>query len=618
MDYFPYEPRDAQRDLIAFIDSAVSSGRHAVVESGTGTGKTVCSLAGALPFARGTGRKILYLTRTKSQQKQVLSEMRRISETEPVFAVAIQGRSPSTCPMASSDPELRAGNSEELSKLCSHLKKKGEDGRCGCPYYQAMDSLDPEGYADSMRGDMPDPEDFQRRCRDDGYCPYEASKICLPYADVIAVPYTFVVIPPIRRRLLDWINTTIEETVIIVDEAHNMPDFLRDSCTSEYHLHSLDDVLREADDNRDPEVSDGISVSDVVGAFRKCFSEAALEYLIDDDGPVPFGFVEEVLMSTLCVPSTQLQCICKNMIELGEAIKDAKKKRRKLPRSYIGSLGSFISFWMACDDTSYVRVINGSDDPYFEAYCMDPYDAAEPFRSCFSSIHMSGTLEPLHQYTQELGLRRCGERVFPSPFDPDNIGRIKDHIVRIANSLGRNTAVFFPSYDMMERFCRNGTPELLDGEVFSERRGMSQMELMETVGRFRSSSGGVLFSVTGGRISEGIDFPGTDLEVAVIVGLPYPRPSFKKEALIRYFDMRFGNGWEGVVRTPMVRKMRQARGRLVRSDADRGVAIVLDSRIAQIRGFDAIVSRDPEADAEDFFREIVSPSELLAKRNVLL
>ena len=73
MDFFPYEPRDTQRDIVAFIDRIVSSGKHAVVESGTGTGKTICSLAGTLPFAKRQGKKILYLTRTKSQQKQIIT-----------------------------------------------------------------------------------------------------------------------------------------------------------------------------------------------------------------------------------------------------------------------------------------------------------------------------------------------------------------------------------------------------------------------------------------------------------------------------------------------------------------------------------------------------------------
>ena len=58
------------------------------------------------------------------------------------------------------------------------------------------------------------------------------------------------------------------------------------------------------------------------------------------------------------------------------------------------------------------------------------------------------------------------------------------------------------------------------------------------------------------------------------------------ESLIRYSDFRFGNGWEHVVRTPTIRKMRQARGRLIRSETDRGVCVVLDRRVPALPGFD--------------------------------
>ena len=639
MEYFPYEPRETQKDIVSFIDGTVSAGKHAVIESGTGTGKTICSLAGTLPFCKAHGKRIIYLTRTKSQQKQIIEELRRISADNDVFGIAVQGRSVNTCPMMASDPELKYGTSQELSKLCSHLKKKGADGHKGCPYYEAMEDVDPEQYVKSIRSEMPDPETFQRRCAADGYCPYEMAKACLPFADVVAVPYTFVVVPAIRKHLLDWMNVPLQDTVIVIDEAHNMPDFLRDSCTSEYFLHSLEYVERESDDNSNPEVADGIAVSDVVKAMRKCFSEAALEYLMDSDGLIPYGFLEECLMSELCMTSYQIQGMSKNMIELGETIKERKKERRKLPRSYIGNLGEFIEFWMNCDDVTYVRLINGGNDPSFEAYCMDPYEAAEPFRECFSSIHMSGTLDPLEQYRKELGLIKCENRVFLSPFDPDNlltlyasdvttrhkdlqidpdnIGRIKDHIIEIVNGTGRNTAVFFPSYEMMDRFIANGTSAALEGQVFSERRGMSQGELMETVDEFRSSSGGILFAVTGGRVSEGIDFPSRDLELAIIVGLPYPRPSFKKEALIRYFDRRFSNGWDAVVKTPMVRKMRQARGRLIRSETDRGVAVILDNRVTQIYGFGAIPTKDAVTDINDFFDGLSVPSDLALRRQML-
>ena len=144
---------------------------------------------------------------------------------------------------------------------------------------------------------------------------------------------------------------------------------------------------------------------------------------------------------------------------------------------------------------------------------------------------------------------------------------------------------------------------------------MSQGELMETVDVFKKSTSAVLFAVTGGRVSEGIDFPSKDLEVAVIVGLPYPRPSFKKEALIRYSDLRFGNGWDHVIRSPMIRKMRQARGRLIRSEDDIGVAIILDSRITQIYGFGAVRSDNLVKDAEDFFDGLLIPSEVFVRRS---
>lgn len=632
----PYEPRPGQDRLIRFIADALESGRHSVIESGTGTGKTVSSLAATVPFAKRTGKRIIYLTRTKSQQKQVLSELREMSSVVDVFGVAIQGRSPATCPRMMDDPELRTGSSEEMSRLCSHLKSKRNGG--GCRYYDAIRSIDAEVYVDDLMQSLPDPESFMERCIEDGLCPYEMMKAAVPFADVVAAPYVFVVSPHILNRLLEWMNCTLEDTIIIVDEAHNLPDYLRESFTFEYHVRSLASVQKEAEFEGDPPVADGVSVMDVVDAMKICFLEANMEYLHDTDGLVPFGFLQEVLMGELHVTSSVVANICKNLSELGETIRERKKDDHRLPRSYIGNLGDFLTFWMMCDDMSYVRLINGGEDHSLEAYCMDPYEAAAPFRDCFASVHMSGTLEPLPEYISELGLKRCSHTSFPSPFDPenlltfyaddvttrhgdlqidpDNIDRIMDHIVDLVNGIGRNTAVFFPSYEMMERFVSKGLPNLLEGDVFTERRGMDQMELMDTVDTFRSSRGGILFAVTGGRISEGLDFPSRDLEMAIIVGLPYQRPSAKKDALMRYCQYRFDNGWDHVVKFPMVRKMRQARGRLIRSGTDRGVAVILDNRVTQIAGFGAILSNDLVRDCNMFFDGVMSPSDFAVREHI--
>ena len=631
----PYEPRPGQDRLIRFIADALELGRHSVIESGTGTGKTISSLAATVPFAKRNGKRVIYLTRTKSQQKQVLFELRAMSSIIDVFGVAIQGRSTATCPYMCDNPDLRTGSPEEMSRLCSYLKSK-KNGK-GCRYYDSLCNIDLDLYVDDILHDMPDPESFMERCIGDGFCPYEVMKAAVTFADVVAVPYTFVVVPYIRNHFLEWMNCTIEDTIIIVDEAHNLPDYLRESFTSEYFVRTLSYVEKEVEAEGNPLVSAGITVMDVVEAMRVCFLEANMEYLHDLDGLIPFGFIQEVLMGELHITSPAVINICKNMSELGEAIRERKKEEHRLPRSYIGNLGDFLSFWAMCDDASYVRLINGGADHSLEAYCMDPYEAAEPFRECYASIHMSGTLEPLPEYILELGLKRCVHASFQSPFDPenlltlyaddvttryndlqidpDNIDRIMNHIIDLVNGVGRNTAVFFPSYEMMERFLSKGLPGCLDGEVFTERRGMTQMELMDTVDTFRSSVGGILFAVTGGRISEGLDFPSRDLELAIIVGLPYQRPSAKKDALMRYCQYRFENGWEHVVKTPMVRKMRQARGRLIRSGMDRGVAVILDSRATQIPGFGAVLSNDLVKDCNLFFDQVLMPSDFAVRHH---
>lgn len=622
MDIFPYGPRAQQMDIVSFIRDSVISNKHAVMESGTGTGKTVCALTGTIEAQSRIGGKIVYLTRTKSQQKQVMSELRMINERVKVFGIAVQGRSASTCPQMKDNSELADGSSEELSRLCSEYKKKTEFG-CKCQYFEAIKSVDVEQHIRMMRESLPDPESFQAYCVKQGLCPYEMMKLAISYADVVCAPYSFLLMPNIRRHFLNWMNASIEDITIIVDEAHNIPDYLRDVLTSRYTLHALDYAEKEARDWKDPELNPSMSVTDLVNVVRGCFQEAISEYLIDEDGIIPQHFLEEELMSRLKVSSVTLDKIYKTTIEIGEMIIDKKKILKKLPRSYIGSLGRFLQFWTMCDESTHIKQILGGDNPSFEAYCLDPYFAADPLRNCRSSIHMSGTLKPLDEYASELGLETASLKCFDSPFnpenllslyvdgmttnydevmmDPENIDRIKDTLVRIVKCVRKNTAVFFPSYNMMGRFIADGIPELFEREVYYEKREMSQTELMEAVDNFRTSNGSILFAVAGGRISEGLDFPDKDLELAVLIGIPYPYPSVRQKALVRYCDIMFGNGWEHVVKSPTTRKMRQSRGRLIRSETDRGVSIVLDKRVAGITGYDAVLTDDPCRDISEFF-----------------
>ena len=113
---------------------------------------------------------------------------------------------------------------------------------------------------------------------------------------------------------------------------------------------------------------------------------------------------------------------------------------------------------------------------------------------------------------------------------------------------------------------------------------MKQEDLMATVQRFKDRKGSVLFAVMGGRISEGIDFPRDELEIALLMGIPYPKPSARQRSLLEYYEIKFGRGWDYTVKAPASRKLMQSIGRLYRTETDRGVALIMDHRSIQFKG----------------------------------
>lgn len=621
MDIFPYEFRPKQAELVHFIRDSVSQGRCAVIEAGTGMGKTITSLCGTVPYAMDNDMRVVYLTRTKSQQKQVVREVAALKAD--VLCIPVQGRSAHSCPMMRGDQSLSSGTSEEISKLCSEYKRRNEGGECQCPYYENTCNADMDLWEQRIRTIHPEPEVLNSMLEEAALCPYELLKILMSRADVVAVPYPFVFVPPIFDRFSSWMGVPASRMIVVVDEAHNIPDYLRDVQTYEYSLAAMDRAEKEAVEHGDPEVHEGMTVSDVVSVLREVLYYAVREFLIDDDGMLPPFFLEEELMCRLGVTSVVLGRIYKAMEEIGDGIAEAKKLRRKLPRSYIGSMARFLHAWAASGDEIYVKLVVGDEhNPCFQTYCMDPSPAAEVVSTFHASVHMSGTLKPLDNYVEELGLEDSVRVTMPSIFPEGNLRvlysdevtmRYEDRFREqnysrlmslVRTSLTRthvNTAIFFPSYDLMNRMVEDGVLEGLDRDVYYERRGMPQSELMEVFNEFSMSEGSILMCILGGRISEGLDFPNKALELALIIGIPYPKPTAKHRALRRYYDIRFGEGNRFTSTIPATRKIRQAIGRLIRSETDRGVAVVLDRRVVTLTDVGAEMTENLGYDLDAFF-----------------
>ena len=87
--------------------------------------------------------------------------------------------------------------------------------------------------------------------------------------------------------------------------------------------------------------------------------------------------------------------------------------------------------------------------------------------------------------------------------------------------------------------------------------------------------------VLGGLFSEGIDLPGEQLVHAVVVGVGLPVPSARINAVRSCYQKHFGDGFAYACRIPGMQKVLQAAGRVIRSETDSGIVLLLDERYNQ-------------------------------------
>ena len=571
-------------DMIRDIKKTLSRGGHIVIEAPTGFGKTISVLYSSIDYALKNNKKIIYLVRTNSQEQKVVEESKKLG----VLAVSVQGRS-NMCPLARDNEELKHGNAEELSLLCHKLKKEVRNGNeSACPYFYNFlrDSKELINFVEEIHTAE---EIFEM-----GYllkiCPYETVKEAVKNATVIVLPYIYFLLPFMRRTLLDTMSTELHDILLIVDEAHNFPDFARElksDSLSEITLERMEKECLEFD-NR---MVAGHACADVAEYIRETIYQME-NYANDGEGVIPHYGFEETLAKIMSMGINDVTKLAMELIKYGETIREIKIKRKKIPRSYIYHVGNFLLNWKDSYSYEYLHLVKMGNVPRVEIFCLDPSPITEIVRNVHSSVHISGTIVP-QNYISLINLPDDTElQRYVSPFPPENlkvvyvedvttryteleksIFKLSKYIEMILD-VGKNTAVFFPSYALMNR-----TLQEISADVVIEARGLKQSELIKKVDAFRQK-GGAIFSVFGGRLSEGIDFPGEQLEIVVIVGIPYPKPTVRIKMLEKYFDYKFGAGWDYAFRVPAILKIRQAIGRLIRTENDRGFAIILDKRAA--------------------------------------
>lgn len=159
--------------------------------------------------------------------------------------------------------------------------------------------------------------------------------------------------------------------------------------------------------------------------------------------------------------------------------------------------------------------------------------------------------------------------------------RYADYILRVAEAKKGNYLAFFPSYRFLEEVLavfQEKMPEEMEYIVQSQYMNEEAREIfLETFEEERDHSL-IGFCVMGGIFSEGIDLVEERLIGAFVVGTGLPQVCSEREILKHYFDGKSGRGFDYAYLYPGMNKVLQAAGRVIRTDTDRGVILLLDDR----------------------------------------
>ena len=586
--------RPYQKSAIDFIIKTLGKGQDAILQAPTGSGKTLMMLISGIIYAKNNEKRVLYLTRTNSQQKNIRKEILNIQKFFGIKAVIMQGRT-NMCPMYMEMEKERDFTPESLSRMCSSLKrKKVEHIDGGCPYFN--DEIKNPQNVNFILDNAPSPEDLFIDFTKRGICPYESVKYAMKDAELVVMPYAYFISPDMASTVMYNWRVSREDIVILIDEAHNLPDIARNVFSMQITWNSIGLCEKEAVEYGDPEILSGIRISDFMEIIRMSMIDLA-ENLNEStvEKRVNFRDIYDFMAISSRKRPEDIEYMIDAIDSYGENIENLKEQKNRVPMSHLKVLSRKLSFMQFAHEERYICIVKkegNTESISIEAFCLDPSIILEELRKS-RTIQVSATIEPLWLYRNMTGFENSDYldigKVFPpenlmvlydreltTKYDEFDIEEIKSYRKKLQNiftKFTQRTMVLFPSFRILEIITR----EMKGFDFLLEKRDMKAQEFQKLMKKFNNGEG-ILMGVMGGRLSEGIDLPGKLLELLVIVGIPFPKPDIKQRTLSSYYSSLYGNGWQYAFLYPATVKVRQAIGRLIRSRNDRGVVIIMDNR----------------------------------------
>ena len=609
---FPFPAyRPGQRALAGEVYRACTAapskaGVRLFCQAPTGIGKTMSVLFPALrAIGTGCGEKLFYLTARNTTQSAAEDAIARLRASDSKLA-------------------LRSVTLTAKEKVCLHPDAEGHPACLPelCPYANgyydrvntALKALLDDGTGRFDRAALAD------AAKQFTVCPFELELDLSEWCDVIIGDYNYLFDPVVHlRRFFD----SAGDWLFLVDEAHNLPERARAMYSARFCKSSLTEAKRALGRGKST-LKTALSKADKAFlAGRKAVSTlaprrgstAAEE---DDSG-------QTSLLGSAETPAIELPA--------ADYAQDGTVFCKELPSALLAPLRALtapLQDWLEDDPDAEAHaalldlyfevqdILRASEryDEHFAAQltargsdlelqllCLDPSPFVDASLSAGRAAALfSATLTPPGYYRTVLGCPEARAVALESPFPAENLGLyclpsistryrqrdasirpISDALAALASSRVGNYLAFFPSYAYLRQVWEDFTARYPGIDTLVQESGLDDAGRAAFLGRFSPRPEKTLlgFGVMGGIFGEGVDLTGDRLIGCAIVGVGLPQISPRQEMLRRYYDAQNGAGFDYAYRWPGMNKVLQAAGRVIRTQEDKGVVLLLDDRFAQ-------------------------------------
>jgi len=576
---FPHSSlRPGQKELIERVYTAAKQGERLFASAPTGIGKTVSVMYGAVRAMGGGGfRRIFYLTAKNSTRREAFASAAMLNGAGANLRTVVLAAKDSICPMkALYGPE----------HVCL-----GED----CPLMKGYGPKSAGAILELLEKHRGYPVSTVKKAAEKaGVCPYEFSLDLSEYCDIIICDYNSVFDPAVKlQRYFTYGDP--HDSMLLIDEAHNLPARARDTFSATIRESDLTDILKYSH----PESRIHAMFEDFASRLSSLASLCEENSEKDENGLVSGWYFSS---DSPTVINEAVDFILPELIVF-------RASHKSDPEAYGASSAilHLLSKWQnaALAYDSHYRTYISLDRGVISAklFCLDPSERlGETLSAVRASVFFSATLSPEDYFADILGSKKDSSSLsLPSPFPRENlflaavtsIGTRYDEreksakkiCAAIAASVSAkkgNYMVFFPSYAYLREVTKLFTEKYPNVKVRIQTQGMTHKE-REAFLDFFEDDKGVLrigFCVLGGSFSEGVDLPGGRLIGTVIVGVGLPGLSAEGNIIRDYYETRSECGFDYAYTYPGMNSVLQAAGRVIRRESDTGAVVLIDNRYA--------------------------------------